>query len=173
MLSRWHETLSSSSFYSTCSKPQSLLRRETGPQNGQAGPTKRSGGIILFSSSTLKSKLSQVVTRRPSVIVKERLKGESVCILVLCINVRNKILPSGDLWHKEGWGGGSIQGCWGWLWNKTAHPHWCAHLQGGGLAFVMFLWSLPVVSYSSDILVTPGGLWWSWCQWDWPWAEGG
>ena len=37
----------------------------------------------------LKSELPQVVTRRPSVIVKERLKGESVCMILLCITVRN------------------------------------------------------------------------------------
>ena len=58
---------------------KSLLRRVTGPQNGQAGPIRRFKSDLL---STLQSKFSQVVTRRPSVIVKERLKGESVCMIV-------------------------------------------------------------------------------------------
>ena len=64
---------------------KSLLRRVTGPRNGQAGPIRRFKSGFL---STLQSKFSQVVTRRPSVIVKERLKGESVCMIVVCMTLK-------------------------------------------------------------------------------------
>ena len=67
---------SHSLFFSPPSSPGSQLTRETGQQNGLAGLGKRSEKV--WKSAKRSKKTSQVVTRRPSVIVKERLKGESV-----------------------------------------------------------------------------------------------